>query len=84
MVSLGSSRSEMFIQVGSFSDPANAVRLSQRLARLGAVSVSSASVGGREYHRVRLGPVASVDEGDRLLTRLIAAGFPDARLIVAR
>ncbi len=72
----------LFVQAGAFRTAENADRLAARLDALGPVLISPVEVGGVRYLRVRLGPLASVEEGDRLLARVIGAGFPNARLIV--
>ncbi len=76
----------LYVQAGAFNQWNNAMGLRQRLesAGLGPVFVESspsASNGGRIY-RVRLGPVESVEAGDRLSEQLAAQGVVDAHLIV--
>jgi rare lipoprotein A len=44
--------------------------------------VSPGNFDGRVLHRVRLGPLASVEVADSLLDRLIRSGYTSARLIV--
>ena len=72
----------LVIQAGAFLMFDNANRLRARLAGLGSVSVTPVMVGEQQMFRVRLGPLASVEEGDLMLARLIKAGYMDARLIV--
>jgi rare lipoprotein A len=72
----------IFIQAGAFSRTDNALRLKQKLDTLGPVKVTGAHVNGMELYRVRLGPVGSVDEADRLLSRVIEVGANDARIVV--
>ena len=72
----------LFVQAGAFRKAEHADRLAARLGALGPVLIYPVEVGGVRYLRVRLGPLASVEEGDRLLARVIDAGFPHARLIV--
>ncbi len=70
---------QIYIQAGAFTDPGNAWRLKAKLEKLGGVQVSGAKVNGTEYYRVRLGPVASVDAADALLSRVVDSGVPEAR-----
>jgi rare lipoprotein A len=73
----------MFVQVGAFSDRANAARLVERLRAGGfgnPVVVTDAS-GRRLLHRVRLGPIRDSLEFDQLSARLRNAGVGDARLV---
>jgi rare lipoprotein A len=72
----------IFVQAGSFTRVDNALRLRARLSQLGNVQVAEAMVESRQYFRVRIGPVASVDEADRLLAMLLGNGHVDARVVV--
>lgn len=73
---------QIYVQVGSFSDANNAQILARKISTLGHSSITTATVNGRQFNRVRLGPLANVAEADRLLARTIAAGHPGARIIV--
>lgn len=72
----------MYVQAGAFVQRDYAIRLQRRLDALAPARVVEAVVGARRFWRVRLGPVASVEEGDRLLERVLAAGQAGARLVV--
>ena len=72
----------IYIQAGAFSQFTNANRVRARLSSVGPVRISSVLVDGRDLYRVRLGPVLSVGEADRLLEQIIGAGYPQARVIV--
>jgi rare lipoprotein A len=72
----------IYVQAGSFTQAQNAEKLRQELARLGRAQVTVADVHGTQYYRVRLGPVGSVAEGDRLLAHVISTGHGDARIVV--
>jgi rare lipoprotein A len=74
--------SQIFIQAGAFAVADNALKVKNRLDRLGAVKVQGAKVKGVDVYRVRLGPIASVDEADRLLYRVVASGLAEARIVV--
>ena len=76
------SSARIFLQAGAFSMRDNAQRLQARIAPLGSVQVMTASVRGIEMYRVRLGPVASVEEADQLLARVVGSGYPEARIVV--
>jgi rare lipoprotein A len=75
-------KTAMFIQAGAFTNVANANRLRTRLAALGRAQVVPATVGNKRFYRVRVGPIASLDDADSLLARVVAAGHPEARIIV--
>ena len=72
----------LYVQVGAFSDQHNAQRV---VDRLHAGGLSSAFIlappdGKPPLYRVRLGPIATVAEFDRMAARLTTLGFPEARL----
>jgi len=72
----------LYIQVGAYGEAANAARVVARLrsAGLPRVLVLDGPAGARALQRVRIGPIASVEDYDQLAARLAAIGFPDARL----
>lgn len=76
------SPSSIFVQVGSFSDQGNATRLSAKLTSFGTAHIAPAVVGGRNFYRVRFGPLKNVQQADALLSRLGNAGYGDAMTIV--
>ncbi len=72
----------LFVQAGAFSDPANANRLVEKLrgGNYGKVFVRDDQIAGRRMYRVRIGPVPSVAEFDRVVAALEQAGVNDAHL----
>lgn len=68
----------IYLQVGAFSDAANANRVADQLnkAGLGPVSVIETAVGGRSVRRVRVGPLADVDTADRVTDQIAGMGLP--------
>jgi rare lipoprotein A len=72
----------LYIQVGAYGDPANAARVVGRLQAAGVPRVFTldSPASGRMLQRVRVGPIASVEDYDQLAARLAAIGFQDARL----
>ncbi|MGH7090616.1 MAG: septal ring lytic transglycosylase RlpA family protein, partial [Stellaceae bacterium] len=72
----------IYIQVGAFAEAKNAQRLRARLRKLGRVQVSDTRVNGVNLYRVRLGPVPTVEEADRLLDRIVDSGMTEARIVV--
>ncbi len=76
------SSTSIFVQAGAFSQFDNANRASAVLASVGDVNISPVLINGRDLFRVRVGPVASVEQADMLLERVIGAGYVDARIIV--
>lgn len=78
--SVGSSR--LYVQAGAFLRLDNATRLSIRLSRVAKSGVMRARVGEQRFYRVRLGPLASVADADRVLKRVLDSGHRDARIVV--
>jgi rare lipoprotein A len=72
----------IYVQAGAFAQVANAVRLRARLSSLGEVQIAKALVGESSYYRVRLGPMATVEQADRTLEILLKNGYNDARVVV--
>lgn len=73
---------QIYIQAGAFSKPDNAWRLKSRLDPLGPVKVSGVRSQGVDLYRVRLGPVPSVEDADKLLARVLDSGLAEARIVV--
>jgi peptidoglycan lytic transglycosylase len=66
-----------FVQVGSFSEEANAQRLSRRLAaHFSDVEVDPISAGNREYYRVRMGAFADRDAARERAAAASRLGLP--------
>jgi rare lipoprotein A len=74
----------LYLQVGAYGDRANADRAaaSIRAAHLGEVHVVIAQVGGKTVQRVRLGPLADVDEADRLTPKVRSLGLGEPRVAI--
>lgn len=71
-----------FVQAGAFSDPSNADRLAEKLrgGGYGTVFVRENEIAGRRMFRVRIGPISSVEEFDRIVAALARGGISDAHL----
>lgn len=72
----------LYVQAGAFGSQENASRLLERLRGQGVEKsfVREDSVNGRTLYRVRVGPIPSVNEFDRVLARLRSLGVADAQL----
>ena len=73
---------KLYVQAGSFMYFHNANRLRVRLSPLGQPLIAPTMVDGRHFFRVRFGPLASVDDADRLFNSLLSRGYNDARIVV--
>nr|WP_250878156.1 septal ring lytic transglycosylase RlpA family protein [Luteibacter anthropi] len=74
----------IYLQVGAFSDMANASRVADQLNRagLGPVSVIETSIGGRSVRKVRVGPLADVDTADKVTDQIEKMGLPRPQVAV--
>lgn len=72
----------IYVQAGSFGNAANAEGLGQKLKSFGNPQIYPVFVQGKQFYRVRLGPVKDVPQADALLARLASAGYKQAIIIV--
>jgi rare lipoprotein A len=72
----------LYAQAGAFASEANANRLRERIAQAGITGafVRRDELKGQVLYRVRIGPIASVEDYDALSARLRELGLGDARL----
>ena len=75
-------KTDIFVQAGSFSNKENAMRYAAKLSRHGAVDVYPANIDGKQYFRVRFGPVSDVSAADSLLANLDANGIVNTMIVV--
>src|SRR3569833_3727717 len=76
---------DIYLQAGAFADRASAERLTQRIAAAAPrrkVEVREANSEGRVLYRECLGPLADVDEVDRVTRELDALGIKDAHVVI--
>ena len=76
--------SEVFIQVGAFSNLQNAENFCEQLKdyKLGNVEIHSVSNQKRTIYRVKIGPLASVTSVDQTAQQLERLGLRDYRVLV--
>ena len=74
----------IYLQVGAFSDQANAEHVAAQLraANFAPVQVVDATIDGRLVHRVRVGPLADVDTADRVTSQIEQMGLPHPQVAV--
>ncbi len=75
------SRRNIYVQAGAFSYADNAETAREQLRNVGPVLISPVQRDGRDFFRVRVGPLASEDEADRLLAAVVRAGFATSRVV---
>lgn len=71
---------DVFIQVGAFGEMGHVITVRHRLAQAGITTVSVTPFGA--LSRVRVGPVASLADYDRLMNQLRTIGFDNAQMVV--
>jgi rare lipoprotein A len=72
----------IFIQAGAFGLYDNANKVRARLSPLGSVFLDQVMVNGKDLYRVRIGPMADVQQADTVLSQVVGTGYPEARIIV--
>ncbi len=72
----------IYVQAGAFTDYGNATRLNARISRLGPSRVAPGWVGEIRYYRVRMGPLGSIEEADRMVLLLERRGIEGAKIVV--
>ncbi|MFC5739933.1 septal ring lytic transglycosylase RlpA family protein [Dyella tabacisoli] len=74
----------IYLQVGAFTDNANAERVAQQLrdAKFAPVQVVDAQINGRSVRRVRVGPLSDVDRADQVTTQIEGMGLPRPQVAV--
>jgi rare lipoprotein A len=73
--------STRYVQAGAFTDVDRADSARRRLSRIGPIVMSPSRISGRELLRVRVGPLYSDEEAERVLASVSRAGFPDCLLV---
>lgn len=77
-----SSSAALFVQVGAFGDERNAQRLQRKLTAEGISGVNVVKDGpDASPHRVRIGPVAAVEDYDSLVAQLATLGITQTRIV---
>ena len=78
------SRPGIYLQVGAFSDVANAERVAARLrqANFAPVQVIQVDINGKQVRRVRVGPLADVARADEVTARIEDMGLPRPQVAV--
>jgi len=72
----------LYVELATFSKLAAAEDMRRRFARLGAQTSTSYEAPRESAYRVRIGPLPDVAAADAALTRALAAGVADPRILV--
>ncbi len=73
---------EIWIQVGAFRNLSNAETVLGRVTDITKGNISSFDDGTDILHRVRLGPLSSVEEADMVLLSVINRGYQGSKIIL--
>lgn len=81
---IGDAKPKVFVQVGAFSERAGADHLLNQLRELdlGAISISSIVVDAGKLHRVRIGPLPTVQSADDTFSKLSDMGMKEHRVVI--
>lgn len=73
----------LFLQVGAFSTLSRAEQIKQQVQQQieESVFISAIERSPTPLYRVRVGPLESVEYGDRIASRLMGLGFSDTRIV---
>ena len=82
VISVAPVTTQIWVQVGAFHSKSSAASVLAQIEILGNGEISSLLKAGQTLHRVRLGPVQTVSEADKLLDGVMNIGFSGASIIV--
>lgn len=72
---------KFYVQVGAFSKPELAQKLSRQLMNVGEVRTTAVEVDGNTFYRVRLGPYSVQSDAGDAAQKLYNYGINDARIV---
>lgn len=61
----------IYVQAGAFTKEANAKVLKSKLTGIAHATINKAKINGANYYRVRVGPIATVEDADRVLAKVL-------------
>ena len=75
---------QIFLQVGAFAERSNADAVLQRLTGAGIAHafILLATESGRTLYKVRIGPLADVEQVDDLTRSMARFGYPDPQVVI--
>ena len=73
---------KIYVQAGAFSQRDRANSVVTRIQGFDRAFIQPVAAQGRELYRVRIGPLASVEQADAALDRAIKNGFAEARIVI--
>lgn len=79
-----SASSTYFIDLGTYADPDNVQRIRDGLSGIGPMQVSEFDGAQGPAYRLRIGPIADLDQATTAYNEAQSFGIPDARITVNR
>ena len=77
------SGNKLYLQVGAFSDKKNAAKLYKRLTRMFKQrKIHSDFSSSKKIYRVRVGPIASIEDANKLSELLNNKGIPTTKIVI--
>ena len=73
---------DIFVQIGAFSEYDNAETVMRKVRSFGNAGISTFDNDGQLVHRVRIGPISSISVADTTLSAVINNGFKGAKIIL--
>lgn len=73
---------QVYIQTGAFTNYDNALAQLKNVQAYFTAELQDATINGKTFHRVRIGPILNVDEADKVLTKALENGFTQARVVI--
>src|SRR5262249_18030980 len=73
--------SSIYISAGAYTNQVQAIRINSQLARIGQSRIETVHFGQQLLYRVKVGPIATVEQADQLYDRVTAV-VPEARITV--
>lgn len=70
-----------YVQAGSFASPENAKRLADQLSPVGNTELATVDMGGKTWHRVRLGPFSGREVAEHALEKALNNGADGAKIV---
>src|SRR5690606_31100421 len=72
-----------YIQVGAYSELPNAENMRVKASVVGSelVKINQSAVAGKTLYRVRIGPLASVEKADQIVSQLVQIGIQDHHIV---
>jgi rare lipoprotein A len=71
----------IYVQAGAFSIRNNAEQLKLKLSHIANTVIEPVTANGRQMYRVKLGPIATVEQADTVLAQVVKSGQGTARVV---